>query len=74
LSTHVTNEDGTAADLAEHLSSEHRKGTRGVTDAYLAGLHEKLHQSRREPLPGHEHPVVMIPSQGGPVDVEAVVA
>jgi hypothetical protein len=74
LSTHVTNEDGTVADLAEHLSSEHRKCTKGVTDAYLASLHDKLHQSRREPLPGHEHPVIMIPSQGGPVDMEAVVA
>ena len=74
MSTHVTNGDGTVADLAEHLSSEHRKGTRGLTDAYLASLHEKLHQSRREPLPGHEHPAVMVPSQGGPVDMEAVVA
>lgn len=74
MSTHVTTEDGTVADLAEHLSSEHGKGTRGLTDAYLAGLHEKLHQSRREPLPEHEHPVIMVPSQGGPVDAEAVVA
>ena len=74
MSTHVTNEDGTVADLAEHLSSEHRKGTRGLTDAYLASLHEKLHQSRREPRPEHEHPAVLVPSQGGPVDMEAVVA
>jgi hypothetical protein len=74
LSTHVTNEDGTVADLAEHLSSDHRKGTRGLTDDYLASLHEKLHLSLREPLPGHEHPVAGIPAQGGPVNVEAVVA
>jgi hypothetical protein len=74
LSTQVTNEDGTSADLAEHLSSEHRKGTRGFTDAYLASLHDRLHQSKRDPQPTHEHPLIAIPAQGGPVDAEVVSA
>jgi len=56
LSTQVTNEDGTAADLADHLSSEHKKGTRGFTEEYLTSLHRTLHQRRRDPLPGHSHP------------------
>jgi hypothetical protein len=74
LSAKVTNEDGSSADLAEHLSSEHRKGTRGFTDEYLACLHDRLHQSKRDPQPAHEHPVISIPAQGGPVGAEVVIA
>jgi hypothetical protein len=74
LSTQVTNEDGTSADLAEHLSSEHRKGTRGLTDEYLARLHDALHHGKRDPQPTHGHPVIVIPAQGGPVDAEVVSA
>jgi hypothetical protein len=56
LSTQVTNEDGTAADLVQHLSGEHKKGTRGLTEEYLASLHRTLHQRRRDPQPAHSHP------------------
>jgi hypothetical protein len=56
VSTQVTNEDGTEADLMEHLSRIHQKGTKGFTDAYLANLHEMLHQPKRDPLPEHSHP------------------
>jgi hypothetical protein len=56
VSTQVTNEDGTAADLIEHLSHIHQKGTRGFTEEYLAGLHSTLHQRNHEPLPEHSHP------------------
>lgn len=74
MSTQVTNEDGTSADLAEHLSSEHHKGTRGLTDEYLATLHDRLHEPRRDPQPAHEHAVISIPAQGSPVDAEVVIA
>ena len=56
MSTQVTNEDGSADDLADHLSSEHKKGTRGLNEDYLASLHQTLHQRRRDPLPQHSHP------------------
>jgi hypothetical protein len=62
LSTHVFNADGSEADLAEHLSAEHRKGTRGFTGEYLATLHNTLHQRRRDPLPGHTHPEDEMPA------------
>jgi hypothetical protein len=56
VSTQVTNEDGTEADLIEHLSNTHKKGTKGFTDEYLASLHETLHQRKREPELEHTHP------------------
>ena len=56
MSTQVTNEDGSEADLIDHLGSVHQKGTKGFTDDYLASLHKTLHQRRREPLPEHTHP------------------
>ena len=56
MSTQVTNEDGTEADLIEHLSHIHQKGTKGFTAEYLATLHTTLHQRKREPQPEHRHP------------------
>ena len=56
VSTQVTNEDGTAADLIEHLTHVHQKGTKGYTEEYLARLHRTLHQRKRDPLPEHTHP------------------
>jgi DNA polymerase IIIc chi subunit len=56
LSVKVTNEDGSVADVAEHLSSEHRKGTKGFTEEYLAHLHRTLHQRRRDEELPHRHP------------------
>jgi hypothetical protein len=55
VSTQVTNEDGTEADLIEHLSHVHQKGTKGFTDEYLANLHKTLHQRKREPELELEH-------------------
>jgi hypothetical protein len=63
LSTEVKMTDGTAADLVEHLSHVHQKGTKGFTEEYLANLHMTLHQTRREPQPEHTHPDV--PAQPG---------
>lgn len=56
MSTQVTNADGTEADLIEHLSHVHQKGTKGFTDEYLKTLHQTLHQRKRESLPEHTHP------------------
>jgi hypothetical protein len=56
VSTQVTNSDGTEADLIEHLSDIHQKGTKGFTDEYLTNLHKTLHQRRRDPLLEHTHP------------------
>jgi hypothetical protein len=54
--TQVTNEDGTEADLIDHLGSVHQKGTKGFTNEYLKNLHKLLHQRTRGPLPEHTHP------------------
>ena len=56
MSTQVTNDDGTEADLIEHLRHLHQKGTKGYTDEYLANLHKTLHQRQRDPIPEHSHP------------------
>jgi hypothetical protein len=56
VSTQVTNQDGTEADLIEHLRHMHQKGTKGYTDEYLANLHKTLHQRKRDPIPEHSHP------------------
>ena len=56
VSTQVTNSDGTEADLIEHLSRMHQKGTKGFTNEYLANLHNTLHQRTRDRLPEHSHP------------------
>lgn len=67
MSTQVTNEDGSEADLIDHLGSMHQKGTKGFTDDYLASLHKTLHQRRREPLPEHTHPEDGPDASGEPV-------
>jgi hypothetical protein len=56
VSTQVTNADGTEADLIDHLSRVHQKGTKGYTEEYLANLHKMLHQRKRDPLLEHTHP------------------
>lgn len=55
MATHVTMEDGTEHPLLEHLRNGHQKGTRGLTEEYLAGLHRTLHQRDHEPAPEHRH-------------------
>jgi hypothetical protein len=70
LSTRVSNEDGTAVELADHLTLEHKKGTRGFTNEYLENLHKTLHTRRRDPLPEHRHPE--LPQQRRPLDDEPV--
>jgi hypothetical protein len=52
----VTNSDGTEAELIEHLSHVHQKGTKGFTDEYLVNLHKTLHERKRDPIPEHTHP------------------
>ena len=56
MSTQVINDDGSEADIIEHLGIMHQKGTKGFTADYLAKLHKTLHQRRRDPLPEHTHP------------------
>ena len=68
MSAEVTLEDGTTADLVEHLTQEHGKGTRGFTAEYLATLHETLHLHKRDPLPEHTHPFAEIPQQAVPAE------
>ena len=58
MSTHVTNEDGTDTDLIEHLGHVHQKGTKGLSEDYLANLHHTLHQRKREVQLEHSHPGV----------------
>jgi hypothetical protein len=55
VSAQVTMPDGTETDLAEHLSLVHKKGTRGLTEDYLAAMHETLHERKRDPFPEHDH-------------------
>ena len=67
MSTQVTNSDGTEADLIDHLSRMHRKGTKGFTDDYLASLHEALHEPKRDPRPEHTHPREALQAQDAPL-------
>lgn len=56
MSTQVINTDGTEADLIDHLSLMHQKGTKGFTEEYLKSLHKTLHQRQHDPMPEHTHP------------------
>lgn len=55
MTSQVIMEDGSENPLSDHLREVHRKGTRGLTDQYLANLHQTLHQRKREPQHEHEH-------------------
>jgi hypothetical protein len=66
----VTMTDGTETDLIEHLRLVHQKGTRGFTEEYLAALHDSLHHRKRDSLPEHDHLLIEIPAQRGPVDAQ----
>lgn len=68
VSTQVTMADDTETDLIEHLQVEHKKGTRGFTNEYLATLHDSLHHRRHDPFPEHDHLLAGIPMQCPPVD------
>ena len=63
MATHVTMEDGTEHPLLDHLRDGHQKGTRGLTEAYLANMHLTLHQRDHEPVPEHIHPDLEVPAQ-----------
>jgi hypothetical protein len=56
VASQVIMEDGSEGQLSDHLREVHRKGTRGLTDEYLSGLHQTLHQRKREPEHEHGHP------------------
>jgi hypothetical protein len=56
VTSQVIGEDGSESSLSEHLRDEHRKGTRGLTDEFLADLHRTLHTAKPERQPEHEHP------------------
>jgi len=55
VTSQVIMEDESENPLGDHLREVHRKGTRGLTDDYLASLHRTLHHHKREPQPEHEH-------------------
>jgi len=57
VTEHVTMQDGTEQELLAHLSETHHKGTRGLTDTFLAKMHRSLHlQEGAQTQPEHEHP------------------
>ena len=56
VTSQVILEDGSESPLSDHLREVHRKGTRGLSEEFLASLHKTLHQGKREPQPEHEHP------------------
>jgi hypothetical protein len=64
MTTLVTMEDGTGKALEEHLSSDHRKGTTGYTDAFLDKMHALLHDHKHEAE--HAHVAALIPEQRQP--------
>jgi hypothetical protein len=63
MTTLITMEDGTGKALDEHLSSDHRKGTTGYTDAFLDKMHDQLHDHKHEAEHAH---AVLIPEQRQP--------
>jgi hypothetical protein len=64
MTTVITMQDGTEMTLDEHLGSDHRKGTRGFTDAFLERMHTQLHDHKHE-APEHAH-ADLIPEQRQP--------
>lgn len=56
MTQQVIKDDGNESPLVDHLRDEHKRGTRGLTDEYLADLHVELHHRTRDPIPEHEHP------------------
>jgi len=56
VTSQVILEDGSESPLSDHLREVHRKGTRGLSEEFLASLHRTLHQRKREPELEHEHP------------------
>ena len=56
MTSQVIKDDGSQATISDHLREDHRKGTRGLNDEYLNGVHRTLHQANREPSPEHAHP------------------
>jgi hypothetical protein len=66
VATQVTMEDGTESPLVDHMRNAHQKGTRGLTEEYLANLHLRLHQHRRGPEEEleHRHPGVAARDEG----------
>jgi hypothetical protein len=49
-------DDGNENTIGDHLRDDHRKGTRGMNDEYLSGMHHSLHQRKNEQAPEHGHP------------------
>jgi hypothetical protein len=56
VTSQVILDDGSESPLSDHLREVHQKGTRGLSEEFLASLHRTLHQPKREPQPEHEHP------------------
>jgi GntR family transcriptional regulator/MocR family aminotransferase len=56
VTSQVIRDDGAEGTISDHLREDRRKGTRGLNDEYLSGLHRTLHQASREPAPEHAHP------------------
>ena len=56
MTSQVIRDDGTEGTIGDHMREDHRKGTRGLTDEYLSGMHRTLHQANRAPAPEHAHP------------------
>lgn len=55
MATLVVLDDGTEEPLHDHLRDVHGKGTMGLTDEYLGGMHHALH-SRLGDGAEHSHP------------------
>jgi hypothetical protein len=69
--TQVTMDDGTESPLEDHMRDAHQKGTRGVTEDYLANLHLTLHQRKHEPDMEPENPHTHPESAGAHGDKSA---
>jgi hypothetical protein len=66
MATLVTMQDGTEKSLHEHLSSDHRKGTRGYTEVFLGRMHAQLHDHKHEPEHDHAPVDQLVPQQRHP--------
>ena len=56
VTSQVIKDDGSQATISDHLREDHRKGTGGLSDDYLSGVHRTLHQAKHQPAPEHAHP------------------
>jgi hypothetical protein len=65
MTAQVVLQDGSEQPLLDHLTTAHRKGTKGLSEEFLDDLHLRLHQRNGSELE-HVHPGTAEPAEPEP--------